>query len=257
MLRRMRHAAWLSLVVCATAAAGTVYKSVGPDGAVIYTDRPGKNAEELKLPDPSTYPPPTLPAAGNAPPFAAESAGGAVYESVRVTAPPNEGTAFAAQGGVDVDVVLQPALMEGHTLTYVVDGKEVAKGLRTDRVRVTDLDRGTHHLEVAVRDEGGRLVARSQRVTFHVRQSSVLDPLREDKEKPEQPIETAPPSYEPPGKPTYGPPKSVVSPYAPPPGKSYESPERPTSSYAPPPKPASSYVPTPPPTPYSPRYTPK
>jgi len=56
---------------------------------------------------------------------------------------------------VDIDVLLDPDLMEGHTLSYIIDGKEMAKGLRANRVRITDLDRGTHHLEVAVRDEAG------------------------------------------------------------------------------------------------------
>ncbi len=251
MLRRMRHAAWLTLVACATAAAGTVYKSIGPDGAVVYTDRPAPNAEELRLPEPSSYAPPALPAGGAAPAFQAEPVVGAVYRSVRITAPPNEGTVFAAQGGVDVDVALEPGLLEGHTLTYVVDGKEVAKGLRTDRVRLTDLDRGTHHVEVAVRDEGGRLAAVSDRITFHLRQSSINDPLRpDDEEKPEQPVAPLPPSYRPPEPPSYE--RTEKPAYAPTEKPSYV-PAKP--SFVPPPPP--SYVPAPPPTPYAPRYTPK
>lgn len=251
MLGRMRHAAWLSLLVCAAAAAGTAYKSIGPDGSVVYTDRPAPNAQELRLPEPSTYAPPDLPASRSAPAFQPEPVAGSAYQSVRITAPPNEGTVFAAQGGVDVDVALEPALVDGHTLTYVVDGKEVAKGLRTERVRVTDLDRGTHHVEVAVRDEAGRLVSMSDRITFHLRQPSINDPLRPDDEaQPEQPIEPPPPSYRPPEPPSY---ERTEKPAYLPTEKPAYTPEKP--NFVPPPPP--SYVPAPPPAPYAPRYTPK
>jgi len=36
----MRHITWLGLLVGATAVGGTAYKSVGPDGTVIFSDRP-------------------------------------------------------------------------------------------------------------------------------------------------------------------------------------------------------------------------
>jgi hypothetical protein len=243
MLPRMRHVAWLSLLACASAVAGTVYKSVGPDGAVIYADRPAANAQELRLPEPSTYAPPAQPAGDVARPLGSEPSFGAVYQSVRVTAPMNQGTVFAAQGGVDIDVALEPPLLEGHTLTYVVDGKEMATGLRTNLVRLTDLDRGTHHLEVAVRDEAGRLVAQSERITFHLRQPSVLEPSRREDEPPnEQPPEPSAPGYQPPEPPRYD---QVQKP-------AYGA-EKPSYGVEKP-----SYVPKPLPTPpYAPSYTPK
>jgi len=255
----MRHVAWLSLLVCTAAVGGAAYKSIGPDGSVVYTDRPTPNAQEVRLPEPSTYAPPALPASGAAPSFGAEPLAADLYTLIRVTAPPDDGTLFASQGGVDIDVLLDPDLMEGHTLSYIIDGKEMAKGLRANRVRITDLDRGTHHLEVAVRDEGGRVVGRSARVTFHLRQSSLNDPLRDkdgDKDggKPEKP-----PTYKPPSeKPPYVPPASTKPPYVPPATKPpYQPPASTTSPYVPPAKPPS-YVRAPPARPpYSPSYTPK
>jgi hypothetical protein len=253
----MRHLAWSGLLLAAAAAGGTAYRSVGPDGTVIFSDRPSPNAEEVRLPAPSSYPPPALPARGEAPAFADQPLAAALYDSVRITAPPDDATVFAAQGGVDVDVSLDPSLMEGHTLTYVVDGKEVAKGLRADRIRITDLDRGTHHLEVAVRDEAGGIVGRSQRITFHLRQSSLNDPQR-DKDDGDTPPKD--PTYQPPaGPPGYVPPTPSTPPYVPPPvvKPPYQPPAATTAPYAPPAKPPS-YVPTPPARPpYAPSYTPK
>jgi hypothetical protein len=260
MLGGMRHVVWLGLLLSAAAAGGTAYKSIGPDGSVIYTDRPMPNAQEVRLPEPSVYTAPAMPAAGGAPAFGAEPVAAELYTAIRITAPPDDGTLFAAQGGVDVDVLLEPSLMEGHTLSYVVDGKEVAKGLRSERIRITDLDRGTHHLEVAVRDEGGSLVGRSARITFHLRQSSLFDPLRDKdgndgNDKPDRD-----PTYKPPAdKPPYVPPASTTPPYAPPASSkpAYQPPASGTSPYVPPAK-APSYVPPPPARPpYAPSFTPK
>jgi hypothetical protein len=252
----MRHIAWSGLLLAAAAAGGTAYRSVGPDGTVIFSDRPSPNAEEVRLPAPSSYPPPALPARGEAPAFADQPLAAALYDTVRITAPPDGATVFAAQGGVDVDVSLDPSLMEGHTLTYVVDGKEMAKGLRTDRIRITDLDRGTHHLEVAVRDEAGGIVGRSQRVTFHLRQSSLNDPLR-DKDDGDTPPKD--PTYKPPTDKPYVPPVPQTPPYVPPAvvKPPYQPPTATAPPYVPPAKPPS-YVPTPPARPpYAPSYTPK
>jgi hypothetical protein len=252
----MRHIAWSGLLLAAAAAGGTAYRSVGPDGTVIFSDRPSPNSEEVRLPAPSSYPPPALPARGEAPAFADQPLAAALYDTVRITAPPDGATVFAAQGGVDVDVSLDPSLMEGHTLTYVVDGKEMAKGLRTDRIRITDLDRGTHHLEVAVRDEAGGIVGRSQRVTFHLRQSSLNDPLR-DKDDGDTPPKD--PTYKPPTDKPYVPPVPQTPPYVPPAvvKPPYQPPTATAPPYVPPAKPPS-YVPTPPARPpYAPSYTPK
>lgn len=252
----MRHLAWSGLLIAAAATGGTAYRSVGPDGTVIFSDRPTPNAEAVRLPDPSSYPPPALPARGEAPAFADQPLAAALYASVRITAPADDATVFAAQGGVDVDVSLDPSLMQGHTLTYIVDGKEMAKGLRADRIRITDLDRGTHHLEVAVRDETGGIVGRSARITFHLRQSSLNDPLR-DKDDGKAPPKD--PTYRPPDKPSYVPPTPTTPPYVPPQvvKPPFEPPAPTASPYAPPAK-APSYVPPPPARPpYAPSYTPK
>lgn len=252
----MKQLAWLGLFLSAAALGGTAYKSIGPDGSVTYTDRPMPNAEALQLREPSTYAPPALRATTTAPAFGAEPVETELYTTIRITAPAADATLFAAQGGVDIDVLLEPSLLEGHTLSFVIDGKEMAKGLRSDRVRITDLDRGTHHLEVAVRDESGRVVGRSDRITFHLRQSSLNDPLRPDGDDDEPDKD---PGYKPPtDKTPYTPPTPTTPPYVPPGGKTppYVPPAPATSPYAPPAKP--SYVPPPPPRPpYAPSYTPK
>ncbi len=213
MLRRMNRLPWLVLAfaVCVPAAADLAYKIVGPDGSVVYTDRPVPGARPVQIPKPSTYVPP---------------------------------------GGVDIDVLLKPELLEGHTLTYTIDGKEIAKGLRTNRVRVTDLERGTHHLEVVVRDDGGAVVGRSPRVTFHVRRPTVMDGQRRDGQLfgPG----AGPPPQPPPG---YAPARAGAG-YAPAPLGAGFSPPRPDRPpYAPGRQDGLPYAPAPT-APYAPAYAP-
>jgi hypothetical protein len=222
MLGSMRSLACLALLsVAAGVGAATAYKSVGPGGSVIYSDRPEPGSEAIRIPEPSSYAPRATPvAAPESPPALAPTD---VYSAIRISKPEADATVHAGASGVDVDVdvLLEPALREGDTLTYSVDGKETAKGLTTNRVRVTDLERGTHHLEVTVRDESGALVGRSPRVTFHVRRPSVNDLHRRDKgtaqpaNGPVSNAPAAPAGYGPPAAPTYAPTQGQPA-YAPP-----------------------------------------
>lgn len=237
----MRSIACLALACIPVFAANAeqAYKIVGADGAIVYTDRPVAGAVEIRIPKPSSYAPRELPVTRLSP--EPEPVVRDVYTVVHIIKPEPEATIQAGEEGVDVDVRLDPPLQEGHTLTYAVDGKEIAKGLRTDRVRITDLDRGTHHVDVTVRDEGGVLVGRSDRVTVHVRRPSINDPLRPDQAK-EKPGSIATPT-----------PLPAQAGYAP--GAPAKFTPAPTAGYAPASGQSPPYVPSTA-APYAPAYTP-
>jgi len=183
----MRHITWLGLLVGATAVGGTAYKSVGPDGTVIFSDRPMPNAEEVRLPEPSTYTPPDFPTKRPEETKVGGRESTNTHQVARIVAPADDSTAFAAEGGLDVDVLLDPPLMNEHTMSYIMDGRELATGIRANQIRITDIDRGTHHLQVEIRDQTGKVVTHSQSVKFHYRQPSILDPLRRGRPPPGQP----------------------------------------------------------------------
>jgi len=177
----MRHITWLGLLVGATAVGGTAYKSVGPDGTVIFSDRRMPNAEEVRLPQPSTYAPPALPAlpAGSSAPASAPApVSGGEYSGFAITVPKNEETLHNRDRSVDVDLSLDPALLEGHSFTLLLDGAELAKGLRTNRMRLTDVERGPHQLEATIYDASGQEVLRSQPIRFYlVTETLIKEPL--------------------------------------------------------------------------------
>ncbi len=179
MLPDMKHASMLVFFFAASAAvAGTVYKYVGPDGVTIYSDRQVPGAVAVDLPASSTYAPVGLPATSPAPGEAVEGPLGGVYETLAIVEPESEATVRSNEGRVDVSVTLQPAIQEGHTLSFHLDGNEIAKGLRSTRLRLTDVERGEHRLEVSVHDAEGSLLERSRPIRFYLQKVSVAEKLR-------------------------------------------------------------------------------
>ncbi len=178
MLQRMKRAALLVLLFAGSAAAGTVYKYVGPDGVTIYSDRQVPGAIAVDLPESSTYAPREMPATSPASGEAVEEPLGGVYETLAIVEPANEGTVRSNEGRVDVSVTLQPAIQDGHTLSFLLDGNEIAKGLRSTRFRLTDVERGEHRLEASVYDAEGGLLARSRPIRFFLQKASVAEKLR-------------------------------------------------------------------------------
>jgi hypothetical protein len=180
----MRHLAWLGLLVAATVCGGPAYKSIGPDGTVTYSDRPAPNAEEVRLPEPSTYSAPTLPQSGGrpAPPVAPVSGG--EYSNFAIVAPKNEETLHNRDRWVDVDLSLDPGLLEGDSFTLILDGAQLAKGLRTKQIRLTDVERGTHQLEASILDASGQEILRSAPIRFYlVTETLIKEPQEAEKEK--------------------------------------------------------------------------
>lgn len=175
----------LLLVFClATPASAAVYKTVRPDGSVVYSDQPPRNeAEPHPLPPLQMIPSESL-APAPAPqerndsktntPAAAEA-----YRSLAILDPQADGTVRDASGQVVVQVALDPPLATeaGDRVIIYLDGEPLAQG--TDTAYTLDnVDRGTHTVEASVSSGPGRVLIRSPAVTFHVQRTSVNAPAR-------------------------------------------------------------------------------
>ena len=180
----MKQIVWVGLILSTAAAGGTAYKSIGPDGTVNFSDRPMPNAEEVRLPEPSTYAPPALPQGAGLPLSSAPPVSGGEYSGFAITAPKNEETLHNRDRWVDIDLSLDPGLLEGDTFTLILDGAELAKGLRTNQMRLTDVERGPHQLEATIYDAAGQEVLRSRPIRFYlVTETLIKEPLEAQKEK--------------------------------------------------------------------------
>jgi hypothetical protein len=164
----MHRATLLALAALVSPAAGQdVYKWVGQDGRVEYTDRPVPGAERL----PSTPPPPQRPPASAETP--AEPGGypggqSGPYEAFEIAAPAPDATLHEAAGGVQVGLVLSPALFPGHRIQLLVDDLPVAGEVPGTQLLLRDLTPGTHNLRALILDDRERPVASTARISFHV-----------------------------------------------------------------------------------------
>jgi hypothetical protein len=157
-----------------------VYKSVNEQGEVIYSDRPGKDAERLRMPAlPSYTPQPVRSFSRDSAPQGAQQAAG--YERFIISAPADDATIRNNIGNLEVTTLLEPALMlpHGHSVQFYLDG--VAHGTASDALALSldNVDRGTHQLSASVLDADGKVLITTPPVTVHVKRASKLHGNRE------------------------------------------------------------------------------
>lgn len=151
--------------------AATLYKWVDDQGVVHYSDQPEPGAEKIKVKPAQTFKGGT-PRVANAPASSAPTAGPPLSRLAIESPTPEQ--VFINQSGVDVVADVQPGLLSGQQVVFLLDGKPV-EGLGPESTSVT-LDlvaRGTHSVAVQVLDERGRVVATSSSVTFYVREPTL------------------------------------------------------------------------------------
>ncbi len=168
----LKRILFLGLVVAVGAAhAGSIYKYTLSNGDVVYSDKPppADQGEEVKLEPLQSF---SLPPA---PPLEdstekedePETAG---YEAFKVTTPTNDATIRDNGGNVRVSLSLSPGLRSGHSIEVMMDGQSIGSGKGTS-VTLTDVDRGTHTVQAAVKDNQGKEIARSNSVIFHLKRA--------------------------------------------------------------------------------------
>jgi len=198
MLNAMRHYAPRLLLTLLGIALpmlvlGAVYKSVGPDGTVTYTDRPPPGATEIQLPKfPAPTPLPAPATSTTTAPTTSTPPGGAPntapafpgYSKLTIVTPAHDATVRENTGSVEVALVSEPAWdpQWGHSIKVVLDGKPLPDVYSTPQFQLNNADRGTHTLQVIVLDAKQSELISSQTVTFHMKRHSAQfaqeNPLR-------------------------------------------------------------------------------
>lgn len=177
----MKLLALLLAFSIATPALAAVYKTVRPDGSVVYSDQPPRDEAAphplpplQMIPSESLAPatPPQDSGSNNAPP--AE-----LYRSLTIAQPEADGTVRDPAGHVVVQVALDPPLItkEGDFIVISLDGKPVAQGSGTTYT-LDNVERGMHTVEASVSSGPGQILIRSPAVTFYVHRTSVNFPAR-------------------------------------------------------------------------------
>lgn len=173
----MFQVGWLLLVLFyPLSALGEIYKSIGPEGQVIYSDRAAPGAEEIRLDPVQTYSPPRLPNTLDPDPQVASSPEPDYYEGFSVEQPGDNETIWDNQGNVSVVLNLQPDLRPGDEIQVLLDDHHVIAQGHTPIFHLQNMDRGTHRLQGVIIDASGRQVARTPSITFYLRRTIVRRP---------------------------------------------------------------------------------
>ena len=159
----------LLMFACATANS-QIFKRIGPDGQVYFSDQPGSDAERVDVTPAQTISLPPVPEQTE--PAAAATQGDATvaYTEFSITSPTSDQGVRANDGSVTVHLSLQPALQSGHMIVLNVDGED-GKSINSSSglmVELNNLSRGQHTVMATVIDEDGNILIKTEPVTFQV-----------------------------------------------------------------------------------------
>jgi hypothetical protein len=191
-MRKTNHLLVITVLFAAAAfGAEEVYKTVGPDGSIIYSDTPSENAEKLIIEGVQTVESHDLPPSGYVPPPEDLNP----YTGVMISSPQNDATLRPGEDDIAVSVDVLPQFDSKDTVVLYLDGSEHASG-NTTSFALAMLDRGTHTLRAEVRGDNGAVLAVSDTVSFHVHRTTVqpdAGPGKPDKPPPPKPKPTPKP----------------------------------------------------------------
>ena len=154
-------------------AADKVYKKINPDGTVEFSDQPAEGSEEVQLqqaPSIKIEKPKSLdylyPERGNS--------NAQIDYSLKINSPANEETIRDNTGNVTLKGQISPALVSGHRMRWMLDGEVLPE--RGTTISLSNVERGSHTVQMQVVDSDGQVLGSSDPVTFHLRRHSTIPP---------------------------------------------------------------------------------
>lgn len=170
----------LALTLPALSVAG-VYKSVQPDGSVIFTDEPRKGATKIEVPKTQTYTAPAKPGNEKGTPGAKSAKPPlpnteSIYAELAILAPGRDSTVRQDAGDIEVQVGFSPELdsKNGHMLALDLDGRRMTEPSASSQFTLQNVDRGTHTVQAHILDGAGKVLKSSDPIIFHVKRHSAL-----------------------------------------------------------------------------------
>jgi hypothetical protein len=163
----IKQTLFIFALLAAVPVSAEVFRTVEPDGTMLYTDRPTPGAQTIEVPKgPPSGESPHLPSAtpDKSPPQPKFKG----YEKIEIVSPANDEDIRENTGNVMVSVALTPELQAKHKLVLFLDGNKVAEKADMSGFQLTNLDRGTHELRISAIDTKGKETARSTSFVFHL-----------------------------------------------------------------------------------------
>lgn len=161
------------IFACATASA-EVFRRIGPDGQVYFSDQPGPGAERIEV-----KPVPTIRMQTPVPETRVQPDAGQqeedAYAAFSIVSPANDEAVRANNGNVTIRMELEPGLLPGHSIKLKIDGED-GKDMNTVdglSVQLVSMSRGRHTVEAMVVDDKGKVLIQTESVSFNVLRTSL------------------------------------------------------------------------------------
>jgi hypothetical protein len=169
-----------------------VYKWVDDEGRVHYGDQPGSNSNVTHMPefDVKSSPAADEPVIADPEPAAPGGTPG-VYKfpelfgdgpalqgvsySIRITTPLQDDTVRDNQGIIPVAFTTSPMPEDDFSYQMYLDGMPWFQPFFSQQVYLSNVDRGTHTIQVKLMNGEGAVVGESNSVTFHLHRASALN----------------------------------------------------------------------------------
>ncbi|WP_323846320.1 DUF4124 domain-containing protein [Microbulbifer magnicolonia] len=155
----------------------TIYKTVGPDGRVVFTDTPpvdGK-AEKVRIGPTNVQPialPRPLPVRKLSPRDADRDSdadrGFQGPVDIAIVSPQDGETIPPGQRAIALQVDVRPVYPEGSHFFAVIDGQPWRGGSSGASLDISALERGSHSVQAVLADDRGNVLAQSQIITIYV-----------------------------------------------------------------------------------------
>lgn len=168
----VRQAAAILLLTTALPALGGIYSYTDAEGNRVFTDRPtGQAVEEVQLkPSNSMAAQPTPAPRAAQPPKPQEAT---IRYQLQILSPAADEAIRNNAGSVSVTVQAEPALQPGHAYQVLLDGQPFGAPGEETTFELSNVDRGTHQLAVAVVDAQERVLQQSESRSFHLIRTSL------------------------------------------------------------------------------------
>lgn len=171
----VKHIA-VSTVVILLSNAGSawaeIYVHQQKDGTRKFTDQPSNEAQKIQLPVPIVVPSDDreMPASQvNQDQIATQK-----YQLLEIVKPLNDSIIRENTGNVQIKVAIEPDMIEqfNHQIVMYIDQHEVARGTARS-INLSNMDRGTHEIQVAIEDTHGNTLLTSDKRSFHLQRYRV------------------------------------------------------------------------------------
>jgi hypothetical protein len=185
-LRHLSTGFGLAIFLFAQAPAATVYKWTDSNGVVHYSDQSVPGAERIitqssgNAQRSAPAPAPNVRTVRSRPGKSEPTSSPLDYTEFEIDSPQADQT--FSESSVSVRVRLEPTLKPGHLISLYLNGKLVEnQSPQSTQFALNDLPRGAYTLVASVMDASSGESKSTPPVSFNVRQSSLLSPLRKKK----------------------------------------------------------------------------